>query len=460
MIKTILKKEKRKIIATVIVAGFFLFFWINGPFQQITELINLEKEATEYSNPKMVGGLDGKKKSTFGTIGKEEESHFGYNLILNKPKKKKYFGLLATAENNPGLSEKLKEQIQEHAKLISEGKVKTLASADMFYAITSVKNKKLIYIESKNIVENIRGYAGSINIGMLIDSEGKIKEIRHISSRETESYLQKIKKKGYYNQFNKLPLTNSHKIDAVTGATLTSEAIARTASILVGKATPYPLTNYVEVDELNSFSVSASLNYLWIVHILVIFFLFAYGVQKKWRKSKRGVMIISILSIVYIGFFLNNSFTYISFLHPFMGTTVSSLVGLYALFTLLGAIWGKNTYCKYVCPFGNVQRLMMKFGPSAKKKFFISHKWIKRIRGGLTLTLITGVLVGLRNWSNFELFPDLFGLQYISTWFFIALLSVVFTLIYPMIWCRLLCPTGSVLDAITDIVEYKNKVKK
>ena len=66
MIKTILKKEKRKIIATVIVAGFFLFFWINGPFQQIFELINLEKETTEYSNPKMVGGLDGKKKSNFG----------------------------------------------------------------------------------------------------------------------------------------------------------------------------------------------------------------------------------------------------------------------------------------------------------------------------------------------------------------------------------------------------------
>ena len=422
MTKTFLKAEKRKIIATVIVAIFFLFFWINGPFQQIPELLNLEIEATEYSNPKMVGSNEEKKVANFGTIEQEDESHLSYGLILNKPNKKESFGMLANSENNPGLSEKLKEKIEEHAIKLNRGEVKTFASTDMFYTVIIDKKKKFIYVESKNIVQHVRGYAGSINVGLVINSNGEIEETKHISSKETESYLQKIKDKGYYTQYENLMLGEKHSIDAVTGATLTSEAIAKTASILVKKAIPYPLTNYTEVNELNSFTVTASLNYLWILHILVIFFLFAYGVQKKWRKSKRGVLIISLLSVVYIGFFLNNSFTYISFLHPFMGTTVSSLVGLYALFTLLGAIWGKNTYCKYVCPFGNVQRLMMKFGPSAKKKFFLSHKWVKRIRGGLTLTLITGVLVGLRDWSNFELFPDLFGLQYLTTWFFIALL--------------------------------------
>ena len=162
----------------------------------------------------------------------------------------------------------------------------------------------------------------------------------------------------------------------------------------------------------------------------------------------------------YIGFFLNNSFTYITFIHPFLGTTVSSFMGLYALMVLLGAIWGKNTYCKYVCPFGNVQRLLIHLNPiKTSRKFFIPNKWVKRIRAALTVILFSGILLGLRSWSNFELFPDLFGLSVLSVWFIVSVVTVLATLIYPMIWCRLLCPTGAILDGISDLISYKKKKK-
>lgn len=158
------------------------------------------------------------------------------------------------------------------------------------------------------------------------------------------------------------------------------------------------------------------------------------------------------MSVVYIGFFLNNSFTYVSFLHPFLGTSVSALTGLYALFTLLGAIWGKNTYCKYVCPFGNAQRLMLIISPKVSASFFISNQWIYRARGILTIILLSGILLGLRSWSNYELFPDLFGPDITSIWFLIVISLLLINLRYPLIWCRLLCPTGSVLDAVSDTI--------
>ena len=77
----------------------------------------------------------------------------------------------------------------------------------------------------------------------------------------------------------------------------------------------------------------------------------------------------------------------------------------------------------------------------------------------LTLFLLSGLLLGFRCWSNFDLFPDLFGLSVLSVWFIVSILTILATLIYPMIWCRLLCPTGAILDGISDLISYKKKKK-
>ena len=462
------QKEFRKIIATIIVAIVFLYFWTNGPLLQTLDIISLETIETKFSKPILVGndGVDRKKKQTsFKTITFNEEKTFGYGLLLNKKKPKKHWGFIANAKNNPGLSKELASKILEHAQEFSNNNstVALKPSMELYYAaLTNNTTEDIsIYLESTNIVKSIRGYAGEINVGVIIGKDGFIKRVAHISSKETQSYLSNIKKVGFYEQFKGISITNGkQEIDAITGATLTSKAIASTVSQLVTQGIPYPVSNYSDIDEVNSFSLSAILNSAWIIHITVIFLMFLFAFQKKIKKSKKTIMVLSLLSVIYIGFFLNNSFTYISFIHPFVGTSVSSLVGLYSLFVLLGAIWGKNTYCKYVCPFGNVQRLIMYVNPKkTSRKFFISNKWIKRIRAAITIVLLTGVLLGIRNWSNFELFPDLFGWSTLGVWFIISVITVFITLIYPMIWCRLLCPTGSVLDGISDLMKIKKKKK-
>lgn len=460
-------KEIRKIIATLVVAVVFLYFWINGPLMQTIEVLSLESIKTKYSAPLTVGqdGVDKKGQLTsFNTLEFEEEEAFGYGLIIEKKTPNNNWGFIADVKNNPGLSDELKTKITEHAIQFSDKKhkVEVHPSMEMYYStISDTSNKTTrIYLESTQIIKNIRGYAGEINVGVIIGSDGFIKQVEHIASKETQSYLSNIKKSGYYEQFKNISITKgAQQIDAVSGATLTSEAIASTVSALIEKGIPNPISNYADIDEVNFFSLSAILTNSWILHIVVIFLMFLYGFQKKLKKSKNNVLILSALSVIYIGFFLNNSFTYISFIHPFVGTSVSSLVGLYSLMVLLGAIWGKNTYCKYVCPFGNIQRLINHISPIKSKRFFLSNKWIKRVRAALSIILLTGVLLGLRNWSNYELFPDLFGVQIASLWFIVAVITVLATMVYPMIWCRLLCPTGSVLDGISDLMNYKKKRK-
>lgn len=462
----LVKKEKKKVIATVIVAVIFLFFWIKGPLMQSIEVLSLESIETKYSKPVLVGedGVDKKDILAYNTLAIHEEQSFGYGLIINKKTQNNNWGFIADTKNNPNLSLKHKATVLKHAKSFTNQSENTSihTSIDMYYA-TILDNENVdIYLESTDLIKNIRGYAGEIQIGVFINKEGYIKRVEHIASKETKSYLSDIKKAGFYKQFRKVSLANGNQeIDAISGATITSKAIAKTVSALVEKGIPYPISNYNDVDEVNTFSVEASLNKMWIVDISIIFLMFVFAMQKWIKKSKKSVLALSLLSVVYIGFFLNNSFTYISFVHPFVGTSVSSLIGLYCLFVLLGAIWGKNTYCKYVCPFGNIQRLIVHMNPvKTKPKFFISNKWIKRLRAAITVVLLSGVLLGLRNWSNYELFPDLFGLSTFGVWTIVSIITVLTTMVYPMIWCRLLCPTGSLLDGLSDLMKFNIKSKK
>lgn len=446
-------KQGKKIFATSIVGTFFLFFWINGPLHFKEILAHLEVEETPFSKSKLVGKEN--KIENFKKVGKVETQGEGWSLITENTKKINTFKMLSSKDEKNSIEKKELKNLTKHVKKLFltpikiEGKSAELGS----YLIVESKGENFLYLETQHNFNPIRGYGGPIQLGVLINPEGKIQRVQHISSKETVSYLDKIQKHGFYNKFIKIPLEKKHSIDAVSGATLTTEAIAKTTTSLIDLYHTKIEENYEDLNS-SSFYIIAQNTLWWILYISVIGLLFIYGFQKKYKKSKRDIQILSFVSVIYIGFFMNNSFTYISFLHPFLGTSVSSLIALYSLFSLLGAIWGSNLYCKYVCPYGHLQRMVLNSSKNKfSKKFFISNKWIKRLRDGLAIILITGVLLGMRSWGNFEVFPDIFGLEFSSFWFGISLLLIVVNLRYPFIWCRIACPTGAVLDKINEITK-------
>jgi NosR/NirI family nitrous oxide reductase transcriptional regulator len=457
MVLDFVTENKVKLIATAIIGTLFFYFWVEGPLPQLREVISLEDVKTKFSSPNLVTKESFESHETSGTIEDSSIDGFGHGLILNRDLKERESGLIASIfdedENSEDVAEKILSHVSQLDKIEREWIIRQNES---FSYAQDGDNGPTIYIESERLVSNVHGYAGVINVGVFIDASGNVASVHHVSSHETASYLRKILSHDYYERFKDLDLSQEYRIDAVSGATLTTQAIASTVTQVVKMSNPDPIENFSGISNIHLFSVSANLSWHWMVHIVVIFLIFLFGFQKKIRKSKKGIIVLNILSLVYIGFYLNNSFTYVSFLHPFLGTSISSLVGLYALFVLLGAIWGKNTYCKYVCPFGNAQRVTLLLTPKKyRSKFFLPNKWIKRFRDAITLVLIGGVLFGFRQWSNFELFPDLFGLEIRSLWWVASILLVLMSAKYPMIWCRLLCPTGSVLDAISEIVQIR-----
>ena len=441
----------KKALATTVVGAFFIFFWVNGPLQFIEVLASLDQEETPYSIPKIIG--EAKVTKNYGEIGQIETNGDGWQLLHKKLKKDTARSKVISFENDDLLfSEEHAQVLQKHVATLLDGKLEITnhTNPNVLYLKVIQNNKTYYYLESAPLIKHIKGYAGPINIGVLINQNGQIERVQHVSSKETESYLNKILKAGYYNSFIGIPIEEQHQIDAVSGATLTTTSIAKTTTEItqqLGNDFTESLTSDLLI---SSFEVNALNTLTWIIHITLIALLFIYGIQKKYKKKKRDIRILSIVSLLYIGFFMNSSFTYVSFIHPFLGTALSPLIAFYALFSLIGAIWGHNIYCSYVCPFGHAQRLALQ--ASNKRftaKFFLSNKIVSHIRNGLALILLIGILLGLRSWGNFEVFPDLFGMEFNSIWFGISILIILVNLRYPFIWCRIACPTGAVLDGIS-----------
>lgn len=450
--------NKRKWIATLVASIFFLFFWAYGPIQDTIDIDFVFEQNESPVKPVLITDKKNENHYNSKDVGDFEIKGDGYSLIVDHNTVQKGSSVITFEESiitNSAYGNKLKSNaIKYYPNQLATYQLKQ--TDHIFYIEINEGHNRIFYFQSKGISDHIKGYSGPINVGVFVDESGKIEQCRLISSNETESYLKKIAKTEYYHQYTNQDLTKTHKIDAISGATITTKAFALTTTDLIQFVSTSPMEDLTDRIGISNYETTASLTLMWIFEISLVFILFLYAYQKKLRKSKKFVILAAITSVVYIGFFLNESFTYVTFIHPFIGTALSSFMGLYALFVLLGAIWGKNTYCKYICPYGNVQRLQLKLTKGLNKKFFLKAKRIKQVRFTILFFLTVGILAGFRSFSHLEPFPYIFGLEIQSIWYFtFAVFGLLINWIYPMIWCRLLCPTGSILDTITFISSKK-----
>ncbi len=456
-----LDQHKYRLSATFFVSLIYVYFWFNGPLEEV-ELISLGAHETRFLVPKLISDQTDAGQDSYGILQDREELPWFVRLVGYKNEPPPTWNLIADAHHNPALNRSVSVRLLSHARQhVVDGSAVLKPALDMYYSELLDKSKKVsaLFFESEDVVKDVKGYAGPITLGVLIGMDGKISRVQYISSIETASYLTLIDKKKFYQQFTGQSLSDGTlEIDAVSGATISTEAMARTVTELIVKATDSPLSLYMENDS-SGYSVRAVLSNIWILHSILLVAFFIFGWQRWFRRSKRILLFSYLLSLGYIGFFLNNSFTYVSFIHPFMGVTVSTMVAIYATLVLIGSIWDNNTYCKYVCPYGNAQRLLLRlfsqFAPGLRKQIILSSRQLSTIRMLLTVILISGIMIGERHWSNYELFPDIFGLDIVSLWFWLSLLIIFISSVFPMLWCRLLCPTGAVLDFISRLVRPK-----
>jgi len=446
----------KKLGLTAIGLMAFAFFWVNGPLQERPPVFEFEEFVTGYTEPVKAGEEFVPPK--FGVTGDKERNPYHHVMTARKEQRPNY-AIIGDARTNPGLSAEVAEQVLENAKLHAKNPdgVTLKTALDMYYAEernTSGRVEQL-YFENTGLNKRIKGYAGPIDIGMVVGADGKIRSVTHVFSMETTSYLTDIKKDGFYERFQSIPLDDkTYEVDIVSGASLTTEGIARSVSDLVSIARESPLAIYIDTNPAG-FETIPVMPSTWIIDAAMIAVLFIIAFMRLNRRSPQWSLAFGIVTIGYLGFFQNNSFTYATFTQPFLGISWSYILGIYAAFVLLSAIWDSNTYCRYICPYGNVQRLLVRFIPW-HGKLKVSNRILDLIRWAITITLIAGIVSGLPDWGSFELFPDLFGLEIMeSQWFWLSLAAVLVSAYYPMLWCRMLCPTGAVLDGIAIVAKSR-----
>lgn len=440
----------RKLGLSAGAAALFAWFWANGPLDEPQPVFEFEEHMAGFAEPVKFG--EEYRTPVTGILGALEE-HANYRVLPAKEPVHQPWGIIGDARDNPGLSADVAKLVYEGALAVARDpkRVALKTAPDLYYAEERDAAGRVVqlYLENTGLNRDIKGYAGPIDIGVLVAPDGKIRQVRTLRSMETTSYLRDIDQDGYYERFQDLPLDDgTYEVDFVSGASITSEGIARSVTHLVGLARESPLEIYLDTKP-EGFNVRAVLPDTWLLDAGLVLLLFAAATLRRVRRSSRLILALTIASVAYLGFYRNDSFTYVTFLQPFMGVSWSRGLGIYAAAVLAAAIWDGNAYCRHVCPYGNVQRLLLRLIPW-RVKAPVSNRVLGIVRWLVALALVVGILSGLRDWASFELFPDLFGVELLdSPWFWLSLAAVLASAVFPMMWCRVLCPTGAVLDTVT-----------
>ena len=176
-------------------------------------------------------------------------------------------------------------------------------------------------------------------------------------------------------------------------------------------------------------------------------------IRRGWmrRRSTRVVWLVAV--IVIIGLWAGN-FVSLSLLVGVVtsGISWSIAIGLLSMILvtlLLPPVTKTNPYCNHLCPHGAVQQLVRP-NPRSKRRRRLPvrlSKWLRRIPA--TLLVIACLLLLLRpeaDVSSMEPFHAY--LWRVSGWTAIAfaVISLAFSAIVPMGYCRYGCPTGRLLE--------------
>jgi predicted membrane-bound spermidine synthase/Na+-translocating ferredoxin:NAD+ oxidoreductase RnfG subunit len=185
-----------------------------------------------------------------------------------------------------------------------ESAVKTIPdtgkSATYFKVFDANEKPAGFIFSSEDFAPEVRGFGGKINLAIFTDDEGKLINFLILSSNETPSYLDMLN-----NWFGRLKDRNIYeqnpfaKIDAVTGATISSKAIldslAESGSVFAGQAGTQKTTAASDwlPDKQGIYLLAAVL-----ATMLVIY-----------RGGFRSRLIVLITSVLIGGFIFNAQFS-------------------------------------------------------------------------------------------------------------------------------------------------------
>ena len=317
------------------------------------------------------------------------------------------------------------------------------------YNVFDDGNKIGTIVNTSPFSDEIYGYNSTTPLTIFLDENDRISEVEICENRETRGYLNKVINSGYLDLWDGLTPKEAatHNVDAVSGCTFTSIAVAQSLQIRMQDLSK----------EKGKIAINRKLLARQICIVLVTILAAICFFNPNKTKILRYVTLL--LSIAILGFW-TNSLLSLALFYNWMTNGISLAIQLPLLIIavlaiLLPLFTKKSFYCQYLCPFGAAQEFVGVIGQKAKGNrqktssvkskvfnFFVVFRKVIL----LVLLLIVALGVGL-DLSVVEPFP-IFNYQSIG--FGVAIFAAVIIVASVFIkkpWCNYLCPTGTLLES-------------
>jgi len=322
-----------------------------------------------------------------------------------------------------------------------------------YYKVTNASEDTEGFVfGSAALAKGISGYGGPITLVVSVNCDGVLRDFQVVESNETPVYLDRLAlwpgTLAGRNLFEPTPFAD---VDAVSGATMTSEAILKTleasarafAAAVLGKdvagATPAPARRLPDRD------------------FICLATLIAAAIVMRYRPHPWARRALLLVTLVVTGFVLNLQYSAHQVMALLSGHVQSA--GLNGAFFLtlgvpiLVALFG-NVYCGYVCPFGALQELLGDFRPKRYRTDPSKIVWrYGRAVKYMLLLLLVVLFAVTRDYAVLSadplitIFSPVRGRAAVLVTTAVLLLAIGFR----RFWCRNLCPAGAFLSLLNGL---------
>jgi len=306
----------------------------------------------------------------------------------------------------------------------------------------------LAFVTSQ-VPPKIPGFTSEISILVGMTPTGTISRLEILHQQETPTYFRMVLDSGLLPSFLGVDLKSGFpELDAVSGATISSQAIIQDLTISA-RAVAEKVYGFKVPDS----TVSPKRKFPSLEPFLVILLFLSVPVSRKLSRFRWARFLPFILGFFIIGLYLNsplslNHIVNLLSLHP-PAFYVQPGLFLLLFLTLIFSFFFGNIYCSSLCPFGAVLELGASLFP---KRIQMDPGNIKKaavLRSLLLFIVIAGVFgFGLNIFAQLEPYPYLFAPAKSPLLWLYLTLTVLFSLVFRRFWCRILCPTGAFLDLI------------
>ncbi len=207
-------------------------------------------------------------------------------------------------------------------------------------------------------------------------------------------------------------------------------------------------TGYEQPDTVTPEPRAISMEYFDVIVLIAFLALAAYLVIK--RRSRRGVMWLSVAALIYFGFYRLGCVCPIgavqnvtlSFFDPTYA--ISAVVLLFFILPLVLTLFYGRAFCGSVCPLGAIQDVMV-------IKPISLPKWLNKTLGFIPYLYLSLAVLFAATGTDFIIcrYDPFIGIFRMDAMFIMIVLGIAFLLLGMFVgrpYCRFFCPYGVVLS--------------